>query len=107
SFKVDHLCNVTFLGIEGDEGIPEPINCNSPTSIENKSTDSKYNIYPNPFNGRISVFSNEDLSSKKYMLWSTNGTKILEGHFLNNEISDLHVLSQGIYFLVVQSEYGE
>ena len=108
SFKIDELCNVTFLGIQADDdGVPNAIDCNLSTPVDNTNNKASIKISPNPFIDKISILSGIENSLIKYTLLSVNGKKLLEGQFVDNEISDLYKLNSGIYFLIIEGKNKE
>lgn len=101
-FKVDESCNVTFLGLQEDEGIPDPINCSITTSTIDLQAQQSVLVFPNPFLNKINIEQQGFNAFNQYSLTDTNGKEIAKGQIVNHAIGDLNHLSPGIYFLRIE-----
>ncbi len=104
-FKVDENCTVSFLGANGDSGIPEPINCNLSTNIPFIHNGKHIEVlgYPNPTSNAISIdFRNADLNDDRfYEVFNSLGLKVSSGYLERNNTLDLSAVPSGIYHISI------
>jgi hypothetical protein len=74
--------------------------------IQNKSNVSLLKVSPNPVVNKIIVKSNFTLLGEKYIIINNQGTSVLSGIFISNEI-DIQKLAKGNYFLKIEQKAGE
>jgi hypothetical protein len=92
-----------------DNGCTETSSCVtiSSASIANVDVNAQLNVYPNPTNGIVQVTLPETLFGQTILLTNTMG-QVLETKIINSTMLDYNLqnLSNGIYFIQVQTENG-
>ncbi|MFK7775430.1 MAG: T9SS type A sorting domain-containing protein [Saprospiraceae bacterium] len=105
TFQVDEDCNVSFLGYTGEtNNLPDPKNCDISTvsSTTELLESSTFNIFPNPANNFINIYSEERNSRKfKYSIYDFTGKELIAGSFQNNIEIDISILTKGIYVISI------
>lgn len=81
------------ISIEGDkEG--------NPTSIENNSKESAFNIYPNPSTNNIKIVSNSILNDNtSFSIVDLTGKIVNQGNYSQNMSIDVSKLNKGVYVI--------
>ena len=76
------------------------------TSIAKTIKETEVLIFPNPSNSAFTIFSDENLFNKKYIVQNLNGQTIQIGNLVNPEINkiDLSKFENGIYFLTIDKK---
>lgn len=109
NFRVDTECSVEFLGNGGSYcfELPEPINCNIFTNINENRKVSGCTIFPNPSNDKITISHPALTGISNLSIYSVSGEKVMEKQFSNNETQlNIGALPRGVYFVRVQDEKG-
>ena len=108
SFQVDQDCNAYFLGYTGEtNNLPDPTNCNisevsSTFELEEFST---LNIFPNPANDFINIYSlEESFKELEYSIFDFTGQKLQSGFFQNKIEIDISNFPKGVYVISVDGE---
>jgi hypothetical protein len=76
-------------------------------SVKEASLNHLFDVFPNPASDRLFIVNrSENNQMKHYQVLNTNGAVVMEGPIESSSYIDLNEVSNGVYFLHIETENG-
>ncbi|PSR11888.1 MAG: hypothetical protein DA408_17205 [Bacteroidetes bacterium] len=101
----------TYQLVEGgtNDGVILPNTATTPIllTVSSEETGPRFSVYPSPARHQLIVTIPPN-ARLRFAIFSTSGTRLRDGNLIADTTSlDISALAQGVYFLVLQDEYGQ